>query len=112
MLSTAAISKIITALVAKINNHGHVVIEIDGKHHYAINDQVSPRLYAEMVAEDRTLRLAGYEVYRFGGYELQRLEDAHVVIAFFNALFQRHPIQPLHHEALDKQNDKMIANFL
>lgn len=94
------------------SNQGHVVIEIDGKHHYAINDQVSPRLYAEMVAEDRTLRLAGYEIYRFGGYELQRPQDALVVIAFFNALFQRHSVQPLHLEAHDKQNDKMIVNFL
>ena len=30
----------------------------------------NPRRYAEMVAEDRELRLAGYEVYRFGGVEL------------------------------------------
>jgi hypothetical protein len=27
-------------------------------------------LYAEMVAEDPLLRLAGYEIYRFGGWEL------------------------------------------
>ena len=94
------------------SNQGRVVIEIDGKHHYAINDQVSPRLYAEMVAEDRTLRLAGYEIYRFGGYELQRPEDAHVVIAFFNALFQRHSVQSLHHEAHDRQPDKLNANFM
>lgn len=94
------------------SNQGRVVIEIDGKHHYAINDQASPRLYAEMVAEDRTLRFAGYEIYRFGGYELQRPEDAQVVIAFFNALFQRHSIQPPGHEAHDKLHDKMDVNFL
>jgi hypothetical protein len=28
------------------------------------------QLYAEMVAEDRRLGLAGYEIYRFGGWEL------------------------------------------
>jgi very-short-patch-repair endonuclease len=47
-----------------------VVIEVDGKQHYAEGDAASPRLYGEMVAEDRRLRLRGYEVYRFGGYEL------------------------------------------
>ena len=29
-----------------------------------------------MVAEDRRLRLAGYEVYRFGGYELTQKQDS------------------------------------
>lgn len=47
-----------------------VVIEVDGKHHYAAGDKASPDLYAQMVAEDRRLRLVGYEVYRFGGAEL------------------------------------------
>ncbi|WP_218220340.1 hypothetical protein [Nesterenkonia sp. Act20] len=46
-----------------------VVIEVDGKQHYASGDKASPALYSEMVAEDRRLRLAGYEVYRFGGAE-------------------------------------------
>jgi len=47
-----------------------VVVEVDGKQHYATGDKASPDLYAQMVAEDRRLRLAGYEVYRFGGAEL------------------------------------------
>lgn len=51
-----------------------VVIEIDGKQHYADGNAASPKRYAEMVAEDRSLRLLGYEVYRFGGVEL--LENA------------------------------------
>ncbi|MGW2892953.1 hypothetical protein ACWDDN_48215 [Streptomyces griseoruber] len=34
-----------------------------------------PRLYTEMVAEDRRLRLAGYEIYRFGGWEHQRAPE-------------------------------------
>jgi len=48
-----------------------VVLEIDGRQHYADDaGQADPGRYAEMVAEDRRLRLAGYEVYRFGGKEL------------------------------------------
>lgn len=47
-----------------------VVIEVDGKQHYADGDVARPERYAAMVAEDRNLRLTGYEVYRFGGYEL------------------------------------------
>jgi very-short-patch-repair endonuclease len=49
-----------------------VVIDLDGKHHYATDDGVaSPPRYAEMVREDRRIRLGGYEVFRFGGGELQ-----------------------------------------
>ena len=64
---------------------------MDGKQHYAHGDQASPALYSEMAAEDRRLRLAGYEVYRFGGYELyeQELADA-TADTFFLRLFQRH----------------------
>jgi hypothetical protein len=49
-----------------------------------------------MVSEDRRLRLAGYEVYRFGGYEMcQDPETAEqVVTAFFRDLFDRHHIVP------------------
>ncbi len=47
-----------------------VVIELHGKHHYASGEKASPQLDAQMVAEDRRLRLAGYEVYRFDGAEL------------------------------------------
>ncbi|WP_030353052.1 hypothetical protein [Streptomyces scopuliridis] len=54
-----------------------IVIEVDGKHHYARevpkgsdNWEVAADLYSEMVAEDRALRLKGYEVFRFGGKEI------------------------------------------
>ncbi|MFJ9760444.1 hypothetical protein [Streptomyces sp. NPDC101149] len=64
-----------------------VVIEVDGKQHYAEGKTASPRLYAEMVAEDRALRLKGYEVYRFGGYELTGNPDAPAMLRqFFNDL--------------------------
>ena len=46
-----------------------MVIEIDGKQHYAIGDTAEPRLYSEMVKAHREMSLFGYDVYRFGGYE-------------------------------------------
>jgi hypothetical protein len=85
-------------LLLLLPHRARVVIECDGVQHYA-DDQVlpstrryaNPRRYAEMVAEDRELRLAGYEVYRFGGVELidspdtaRRLDD------FFDRLADRH----------------------
>ena len=36
-----------------------VVIEVDGKQHYADGDVARPERYAAMVAEDRNLRLTG-----------------------------------------------------
>lgn len=79
-------------------HRARVVIECDGVQHYA-DDQVlpnkrryaNPGRYADMVTEDRELRLVGYEVYRFGGAELidgpdtaRRLDD------FFDRLADRH----------------------
>ena len=68
-----------------------VVIEVDGKHHYtedAYTDAAkpSPRLYAEMAAEDRRIRLAGYEVFRFGAYELMQQDGADAARQFFDDL--------------------------
>jgi hypothetical protein len=58
-----------------LRNRRRVVIEVDGKQHYADDrGRADPARYATMVAEDRRLRLTGYEVYRFGGSEL--LHDA------------------------------------
>jgi len=74
------------------SNYERIVIEIDGKQHYADNDRASPEKYAEMVAADRKLRLAGYEVYRFGAYELQGESGKVVVEAFMRDLFKRHGI--------------------
>lgn len=81
-----------------------VVLEIDGQHHYGDSEadgrfRANASKYATMAAEGRRLRLAGYEVYRFGAGELQlRLgsqeeltADALVmVVNFFKALFRRH----------------------
>lgn len=75
-------------------NDNRIVVEIDGKHHYALKDgQANPRLYAEMVAEDRRLKLAGYDVYRFGGYEfVQPKKAADTIRTFFSTLFKRYSV--------------------
>ena len=73
-----------------------VVIEIDGKQHYSEENTSSPRKYSEMVSEDRKLRLLGYEVYRFGGYELMSSECTEngeaLIQGFFERLFAKHQI--------------------
>jgi hypothetical protein len=70
-----------------------VVIEIDGKQHYSIEDLASPKKYADMVMEDRRLRLLGYEVYRFGGYEfIERAVAYKTTVDFFYKLFEKHGI--------------------
>ncbi|MGO4383404.1 hypothetical protein [Specibacter sp. RAF43] len=66
-----------------------VVLEVDGKQHYAHGDTASPALYSEMVSEDRRLRLAGYEVYRFGGAELMKGGADKMVAEFFDQLAER-----------------------
>lgn len=75
--------------------HGtRVVVEIDGKQHFADEEgRASPKRYGAMVAADRELRLAGYEVYRFGATELESAELSCVVVKeFFTRLFARHGV--------------------
>ena len=67
-----------------------VVIEVDGKHHYAIGDRADTRRYSEMVSGDRQMKLDGFEVYRFGGEELGRGSAANLVREFFSNLFRVH----------------------
>lgn len=72
-----------------------VIVEIDGQQHYSTgmepSAKPSPEEYARTVRSDRNLRLAGYEVYRFGGHELR---DESVCVSaveeFFARLFRRH----------------------
>ena len=80
-------------------NLKRLIIEIDGKHHYAREDgRADTRRYAEMVRVDRDLRLRGYEVYRFGGAEFYNDQNTAeensiaVVKDFFTALFKQHEI--------------------
>ena len=71
----------------------NIVIEIDGKQHYSQDNRPSPRLYAEMVSEDRRLKLSGYEIYRFGGYEFLKPELAKKMVTdFFEKLFDLYNI--------------------
>lgn len=76
-----------------ILRHVRVVIEIDGQQHYSTGAEPSakpsPEEYARTARGDRFLRLAGYEVYRFGGYAL-RDDSASAVDDFFTRLFHRH----------------------
>ncbi len=69
-----------------------VVIECDGQQHYTDdNGQANPHRYAAMVAEDRDLRLKGYEVYRFGGAELADTQATDRLLdAFFDRLAVRY----------------------
>ena len=66
-----------------------VVLEVDGKQHYADGETANPTLYSEMVAEDRRLKLAGYEVYRFGGAELMTRAADGMLTNFFDQLAER-----------------------
>ncbi|MDO9300827.1 MAG: hypothetical protein Q7T89_05560 [Anaerolineales bacterium] len=78
-----------------LRNATRIVIEIDGAQHYSDDGRASPSRYAEMVAEDRRIRILGYEIYRFGGAEFKSPEQASKTIAtFFDELFARHKIRP------------------
>ncbi|HEV3170374.1 MAG TPA: hypothetical protein VGZ32_08550 [Actinocrinis sp.] len=67
-----------------------IVIEVDGKQHYSSDGKPSPQLYGEMMAEDRALRLRGYEVFRFGGDELMKDGASDMLRKFFTALENRY----------------------
>lgn len=75
-------------LILFSNTH-RVVLEVDGKQHYAKGEIASPALYSEMVAEDRRLKLSGYEVYRFGGSELMMDDADRMLSEFFDQLAAR-----------------------
>ena len=68
-----------------------VVLEVDGKQHYSTPDgAASPKLYADMVAADRQLKLAGYELYRFGGLEVTSNQPEAMLKDFFEKLLAKH----------------------
>ncbi|HEY6874214.1 MAG TPA: hypothetical protein VI298_15930 [Geobacteraceae bacterium] len=90
-------------LLLLLDRNVRIVIEVDGKHHYADGDKVSTVKYGDMAAEDRRLRLMGYELYRFGGAEFKDavLSDGkctigpvskQVAIDFFQQLFEKHHV--------------------
>ncbi len=71
-----------------------VVIEVDGKQHYADDSgRADAAKYGAMMAADREMRLSGYEVYRFGGAELHGEKGQRVVKEFFEELFRRYGVR-------------------
>ena len=70
-----------------------IVIEVDGKHHYADDSgRADVVRYAQMVAADRELKLAGYQIFRFGAHELLGDSAAASVKTFFELLFKRYGV--------------------
>jgi very-short-patch-repair endonuclease len=71
-----------------------IVIEVDGRQHYADDlGSADPSRYGAMAAADRDLRLAGYEVFRFGANELvDETESRKTVKDFFDALFKKYGV--------------------
>lgn len=85
-----------------LDHNIRIVVEVDGRHHFSDGDTASPARYAAMAAEDRRLRLQGYEVYRFGAAEFHDTEwsgkgwqvgaaSQAVTTDFFGRLFKKHP---------------------
>lgn len=77
------------------SHRDRVVIEIDGKQHYAEGENASPRLYADMAKAHREMSLYGYDVYRFGGYEFIGDESSSIerLKEFFSRLFTKYGIE-------------------
>ena len=71
-----------------------VVIEVDGAQRYAKNGKADPAKYAAMASADRDLKLAGYEVFRFGAKDLQS-EELPLAKEFFNRMFDRFRVRSL-----------------
>jgi very-short-patch-repair endonuclease len=89
-LQTAVLARERMDFLLLLPNAARIVLEVDGKQHYADDDKASPQLYSEMTAEDRRLRLRGYEVYRFGGFELSQSQAPATLRTFFDDLFEKH----------------------
>lgn len=79
-----------------LKNRARVVVEIDGKHHYADeeNGQANVYKYAAMVKEDRELKLKGYEVFRLGGGEFSLEGKNDFCKEFLRRLFVKHLYLP------------------
>ena len=83
------------------SHRDRVVIEIDGKQHYAEGERASPKLYADMVKAHREMSLYGYDVYRFGGYEFcgasedkaRKKEVLDKIKEFYIRLFHKYGIE-------------------
>lgn len=74
-------------------NRQRVVLEVDGTQHFSKDGEASLPLYSQMVSADRALRLAGYEIYRFGANELVGTSAGATIESFFDALFDTHKLR-------------------
>jgi len=71
-----------------------IVLEVDGKHHYATGTQADPDVYATTMRGDRGLKLARYDVFRFGAAELSDEQSARPMLqAFLNDLFHSYQVR-------------------
>ena len=93
-LNQARLSRQRMDFLILFSGYERVVIEVDGKQHYAVGDRADPKTYSEMVAADRDLRLAGYDVYRFGGYEFGAASNTEAITNFFERLFAKYRVLP------------------
>ena len=64
-------------------SHKRIIFEIDGAQHYSVEGKASPVLYSKMVEDDRRLKLYGYDVFRFGGYEFKEEQSCREAIEGF-----------------------------
>jgi hypothetical protein len=94
-----------TDFLLLLDQQVRIVIEVDGSQHYSEGSVALPAKYGEMVAEDRRLRLAGYELYRLGAAEFSDTNvsaegkmtvgsrSRETVVRFFEGLWRRHEIR-------------------
>lgn len=89
-----------------LEQSARIVLEVDGAHHYADSSSVdavqlvaSPSRYGAMAFEDRRLKLAGYEVFRFGAAEFKLNSVGEVspdieemLATFFRGLLQKYGV--------------------
>jgi len=73
-------------------NNQRIVIEVDGAQHFSRDGEPSLAVYSEMVSADRDLRLAGYEIYRFGSNELVGVGSEALIERYFDRLWALHKI--------------------
>ena len=71
-------------------NAQRIVLEVDWSQHFSEDDVPSLALYAQMVAADSELRLAGYEVYRFGANEQVGAGALVKIERFFDGVWALH----------------------
>ncbi|MEV0352215.1 hypothetical protein AB0H88_41170 [Nonomuraea sp. NPDC050680] len=81
-----------------------VILEVDGVQHYSSagtdgdwrNARADQGKYARMVRGDRSLKLSGYEIFRFSTAELDQFDAAEELLQdFFATLFREFKVTPL-----------------